>query len=783
MMTPATCDVLVVGSGNAGFSAALSAKLSGAKNVILIDKCPEKWAGGNSYFTAGAYRVAHDGLKDILPQVDNVSEEQAAKIELAPYTEADFLSDIRRVCEDKSDPALSHILVSESNAAVKWLAANGIRYSLSFDRQAYEVDGKLKFWGGLCLRTLDGGKSLIQDYRDAAQKHAIEVHFSTELVSLHHAVDGKHVVAQVKCDGGLSEITAGAVILAAGGFEANPEMRSRFLGRGWDKAAVRGTPYNTGDCLLLAQEALGAQPVGDWAGCHSVAWDARADPSQGDRLASNEHTKSGYPLGLMLNINGKRFVDEGEDLRNYTYAKFGRAILQQPEHTAFQIWDSQTSGWLRSEEYRKERAERLEADTIEDLADLCANRGLTDKDAFLRTIKQYNNAIHARDAEAAPAWDPAVKDGLSTGAALALPKSNWALPIDKPPFLAVKVTCGITFTFGGLRVDPETAKLVDGAGELIPGVYCVGEMLGGLFHGNYPGGSGLTSEHQKENEDEFMHLPAGGPYSYTEPYLAFATSLAALPDEDLPSVVSISYGVNEQLLSRDYAQHVCDVFGQLSARGVSVLAASGDAGPGQSCQSNTCGKATRFLPAFPASCPYVTAVGATRDLLSETAMELSGGGFSEYFPRPAYQNGAVDAYLLRHGRQWKGLYNEKGRGIPDVAALGRNYQLYYHCAVDSADGTSASTPVLASMIAVLNGLRAQKGRPPMGFLNTWLYTIGRFGFTDITTGKSSGCPGTSYSGQVSPKVDGAGWDADWGWDAATGWGTPVFSRLRRLACL
>ncbi|KGQ09755.1 Fumarate reductase flavoprotein subunit [Beauveria bassiana D1-5] len=491
---PPDCQVLVVGSGNAGFSAALSASQSGARNVILIDSCPEEWAGGNSFFTAGAYRVVHDGLKDVLPLVDNVSEEQAANIELAPYTRDEFLSDIRRVCEDKSDQDLAHALVSESNTAVKWLAANGIRFSLSFNRQAYEVDGKLKFWGGLCLKTLDGGKSLIDDHRAAARRHGIDVYFSTELVALQHAVEGRDVIACVRCDGKEANIKAGAVILAAGGFEANAAMRRRFLGAGWDKAAVRGTPCNTGDCLQLAQDSLGAQPVGDWAGCHSVAWDAaNTDPNQGDRLASNEHTKSGYPLGLMLNIHGKRFVDEGEDLRNYTYAKFGRAILQQPAHTAFQIWDAQTSGWLRAEEYRKERAERLEADTLEGLADLCVTRGLTDKDAFLATIQAYNDAVHARPADAAAAWNPAIKDGLSTGTRLALPKSNWALAVVKPPFLAVKVTCGITFTFGGLRVDPATAQLVGDDSKLIPGVYCVGEMLGGLFYGNYPGGSGLTS--------------------------------------------------------------------------------------------------------------------------------------------------------------------------------------------------------------------------------------------------------------------------------------------------
>ncbi|KAM3463359.1 hypothetical protein NHJ6243_003393 [Beauveria neobassiana] len=282
-----------------------------------------------------------------------------------------------------------------------------------------------------------------------------------------------------------------------------------------------------------------------------------------------------------------------------------------------------------------------------------------------------------------------------------------------------------------------------------------------------------------------LDLPKGKK-SFTEPYLELVAALAALPSVDLPSVLSISYGVNEQLLSRDYTRHVCDVFGQLATRGVSVLAASGDAGPGQSCQTNDGSGAKRFLPAFPASCPYVTAVGATRavgSLRDETASDFSGGGFSEHFARPAYQDGEVDAYLAKHGAEWKGLYNPDGRGIPDVAALGHDYQVYSHGKVESADGTSASTPVLAAMVAVLNSLRAQKGKPTMGFLNTWLYKASRFAFDDITTGKTSGCPGTSYAGLDSPKVEGAGWPADSGWDAATGLGTPNFARFRRLACV
>jgi precorrin 3B synthase CobZ len=404
---------------------------------------------------------------------------------------------MQRVCSGRSDPKLSEALIAESNEAIKWLASNGIRFELSFNRQAYEVDGKIKFWGGLCLKTPDGGKSLTADHMEAAARHGVETSFSTALTNIQrHPETG--VIVTVAKDGKEQSIHASAVILAAGGFEANPRMRSQFLGPGWDMAKVRGTPYNTGDCINLALRNLGAQAVGNWSGCHSVAWDAAADADSGDREASNEYTKSGYPLGLMLNVEGRRFVDEGIDLRNYTYAKFGRAILAQPDHTAFQVWDSQTSNWLRSEEYREERVERITADTLEELAEKCAARGLQDKEAFTRTVEEYNDAVRAHRAEYPDmAWNPSVKDGLSTQSCtkrLQLAKSNWALTLDQAPFLAVKVTCGITFTFGGLKVDAETAQLVSNVdGKLIPGVYCVGEMMGGLFYQNYPGGSGLTS--------------------------------------------------------------------------------------------------------------------------------------------------------------------------------------------------------------------------------------------------------------------------------------------------
>lgn len=509
---PTSCDVLVVGSGNAGFSAAISAAqtMSGGSasasasdpgpRVLLVDKCPESWAGGNSYFTAGAYRFAHDGLESVLPLVSNVTPEQAARIDLPAYTAADFDRDMHRVSGGRSDKALGRVLVDDSADAVRWLSAQGVRFWLSFNRQAYEVDGRIRFWGGLCVRTPEGGKSLVDDLRRAADRHGVRTFFSTALTALRPTASGT-VATVVRGDTGERlDVACGSVVLAAGGFEASPRLRSQYLGPGWDLAYVRGTPHNTGDVLEMAVSSLGARAHGNWSGCHSVAWDASpgVDPHSGDRVASNEHTKSGYPLGLMLNVDGRRFVDEGVDLRNYTYAKFGRAILAQPESVAFQVWDARTSGMLRSEEYRPERAERLTSDTLQGLAEECASRGLRDKKAFVATVHQYNEAVRAHRRENPSArFDPSVKDGLSTQSStgrLDLPKSNWALPLDEPPFVAVKVTCGVTFTFGGLQVDPGTAQVLSSVTSRgIPGVYCCGEMLGGLFYGNYPGGSGLTS--------------------------------------------------------------------------------------------------------------------------------------------------------------------------------------------------------------------------------------------------------------------------------------------------
>ncbi|KAL2074274.1 hypothetical protein VTL71DRAFT_8052 [Oculimacula yallundae] len=493
-------DIIVVGGGNAGFCAAISASQSGAQRILLIDKCPSTWAGGNTYFTAGAMRTAHSGLQDILPLVNNVPPEKAQLIDLPPYTRDDFLADMERITQGKYDRELGKVLVDESTSAVKWLKGNGVRFQLSFNRQAYEVDGRFKFWGGLCLKTEDGGRGLVQDHQDAAKRHGVEVLYETgaEKINLDPET-GVFKSLLVDKKGEQMLVNAKALVLAAGGFESSPRMRAQHLGPGWELAHVRGTPYNIGECLEMAIRDIAAKQAGQWSGCHSVAWDANAPRNSGDREISNEFTKSGYPFGVTINIQGKRFFDEGSDIRNYTYAKFGRAILAQPQGVAFQVWDSQTVGWLRDEEYRDEIVEKIHGDSIEELAQKCARKGLEDPNAFAQTLQSYNEAVYNHRAEnkSGLKWDPAVKDGLGTQSSktqLTIPKSNWALPIDQGPFMAIKVGCGVTFTFGGLAVDPQTAGVISNlTGKVVPGVFCAGEMLGGLFYENYPGGSGLTS--------------------------------------------------------------------------------------------------------------------------------------------------------------------------------------------------------------------------------------------------------------------------------------------------
>jgi tripeptidyl-peptidase-1 len=267
-----------------------------------------------------------------------------------------------------------------------------------------------------------------------------------------------------------------------------------------------------------------------------------------------------------------------------------------------------------------------------------------------------------------------------------------------------------------------------------------------------------------------------------EPYLDFFTYLVGLPDDELPQVLSTSYGEDEQSVPPTYAKKVCDIIGQLGIRGVSVLFSSGDTGVGSACQTNDGKNTTRFLPIFPASCPYVTSVGGTVRVQPEQAVDFSSGGFSDLWERPAYQDKAISAYLQKLGKQWDGLYNPNGRGFPDVAAQGQGFRVVDKGREISVGGTSASAPVFASVVALLNNARLASGKPSLGFLNPWIYSQGYKGLNDITAGGSSGCIGRDiYSGLPAPYVPYASWNATEGWDPVTGYGTPDFKQLLQLS--
>lgn len=301
---------------------------------------------------------------------------------------------------------------------------------------------------------------------------------------------------------------------------------------------------------------------------------------------------------------------------------------------------------------------------------------------------------------------------------------------------------------------------------------------------------GLTAPAVKTN---FYSTPNRGPLvpdldqpseddNQNEPYLEFFTYLVGLPDEQLPQVLTTSYGEDEQSVPAEYNKKVCDIIGQLGTRGVSVIFSSGDTGVGSACQTNDGKNTTRFLPIFPAACPYVTSVGGTTQVEPEIAVSFSSGGFSDLYDRPSYQDAAVSGYLTKLGSQWEGLYNPNGRGFPDVAAQGTGYRVVDKGVQIRVGGTSASAPTFASVIALLNNARLSGGKPSMGFLNPWLYSQGAAGLNDIVGGGSTGCTGRSiYSGLKAPYVPYASWNATEGWDPVTGLGTPDFGKLLKIS--
>src|SRR5713226_6844584 len=416
-------DVIVVGAGNAALCAALSAREHDA-SVVVLECAPEGEAGGNSRFAGGVMRFAFDGVDD-LRKVADLTDEEIAGADFGTYTRAQYFDDLFRLTQYRTDPTLVELLVTRSLDTMIWLRGQGARFVPIYGRQAGKVGGRWKFFGGLPIEASGGGVGLVQSLTAAARRREVEILYETRALSL--LWDGVRVNGvRVRSGGKLRDLTARAVVLACGGFEANAEWRTRYLGPGWELAKVRGTRFNTAD--------------------------------------------------------GRRFVDEGADFHSFTYAKYGRAVLEQPGQFAWQVFDAKVLHLLRPE-YGIQRVTKVRAQTIEELA---AKLEDVSAEGFLRTVRAFNAAVRGD-----VPFDPYTRDGRGT-VGVEPAKSNWANTIDQPPFEAYATTCGITFTFGGLRVDGD-AQVLDHDAAKIAGLYAAGEMVGGIFYFNYPSGAGLVS--------------------------------------------------------------------------------------------------------------------------------------------------------------------------------------------------------------------------------------------------------------------------------------------------
>ena len=456
--------------------AAIAAGEEGAR-VLVLERAPREKRGGNTWFADGEMRFAHQGLADVRKIVPRMTNKKAALIDLPAYPKEKYVQDLMRLSEDRADPVVADVLARESLPTMHWLKTQGVPFVMLFDGQAFKIRGKFHFWSGVSVKVKGEGVALLNSLVARAVALGVQTTFNTRAIALERTRRGLEVEVHRPHDS--VRLKAPAVVLACGGFESSVRERTRHLGAKWNSAVVRGTEYNDGDGLSMAL-SMGAVRAGDWASCHSVAMDTNA-PAYGDRERMGDIlTRHSYPLGIVVNVHAKRFMDEGADFPSYTYAQYGRDVLRQKGGIAYQIFDAQVTDYLRHE-YSRPEATRVEAETIEDLGEALE----LDPQTLADTVSAYNEAVQAGR------FAPAKLDKKCTDA-LKPPKSNWALPIEKPPFLGYPVQCGITFTFGGIQVSGR-AEVLASDGEPIDGLYAAGEMLGGLFFGNCPSGTSLLA--------------------------------------------------------------------------------------------------------------------------------------------------------------------------------------------------------------------------------------------------------------------------------------------------
>ncbi len=438
-MVPADAEVVVVGGGNAALCAALTAREAGAR-VLLLERDREATRGGNSKYTRN------------LRCADRLH-----------YPPDELLEDLIKVTGESIDLELARFAVEQSLDAPSWMEREGVVWQPAL-RGTQALSRTNRFF-------LGGGKALLNTYYRRAEVIGVEVRYGSHVTRLATA-PGRPVTLEVAEEGRVRSLQAPAVVVASGGFESNLEWLRRYHGDAVDNYVVRGTACNDGGMLTQLLQ-LGARQQGNPKGFHAVAVDARSPRYDGGIVTRIDS----IPMGVVVNRDGQRFADEGQDLWPRRYATWGGLVGMQPGQTAFSIFDRRAWGRFIPGCYPP-----VTAASIPELA-----RGLgLDPDRLDHTVREYNAHTAGGDA-----YDTSVADGRST-TGLQPPKSNWALPVDQPPFRGYPLRCGITFTYLGVGVD-RRARVLDTEDHPLPGLFAAGEVMAGnvLLHG-YLAGFGMT---------------------------------------------------------------------------------------------------------------------------------------------------------------------------------------------------------------------------------------------------------------------------------------------------
>ena len=437
-------DVLVVGGGNAGLCAAISARRNGA-SVLVVEGAPKFYRGGNTRHTRN-FRCAHDSATDTLT---------------APYSEEEFFDDLQRVTGGQTDELLARLMIRESKVVLRWLVEQGVRFQPS-------LGGTLTL-GRTNAFFLGGGRAMLNTLYQTAEDLGIDILYEAPVIAL-DIQDGIFLAATI---GGprTCRVSAKAMIAASGGFEANIDWLKEHWGHAADNFLIRGTPYNRGSVLKMLLNA-GAWAIGDPTQCHAVAIDARAPKFDGGIITRLDCVV----FGIVVNKNGKRFYDEGEDIWPKRYAIWGRLVAGQPDQIAYIIFDASSLNLFMPSLFPP-----ISGNSIRELADKLK----LDPDQLDRTIKEFNAAVRPGIFNHSD-LDDCRTEGITPA------KSHWARKIETSPFYAYPVRPGITFTYLGVRVTEESRILMSD-GKPSGNMFAAGEIMAGNVLGRgYAAGIGMT---------------------------------------------------------------------------------------------------------------------------------------------------------------------------------------------------------------------------------------------------------------------------------------------------